>query len=468
MAPLSSAMSLKLGRMMEEEVIDVEDESSDDDDDLVQEVENPSHQASKCHTIESTDSASEGDQWDEEEKSGNEIRNKNRRRRRIQAIKSKEYYEKHRAEISQRRAQKYINRKNKDDRDKIPKVREMVTVHRVKETPVIQSVESLAEEEECKIIPHGEKDEDKKDKNGLVIAVSWSRGQSAQCPQCSYSASGSAVAEHVKSVHYKIKDFSCHLCDFSCSMERNLKYHMREKHNNFSKQERKKDENRQEKPRVPRKTIERGKIEQCPKCPYSTKYGNLARHMRSAHKVGRSDGEKSDVTIISDLKDEEARNGEQTKASQTTEDFKCNLCSFPARDKDDLITHANGAHRSSSLEEEPEPPQAPQSEITMVDVKKLKELGEKTEKDGKRQLKPQVPSQTADSSADVRVYNLPSPPPTPPPPSRKATETKLPGGWVKKIVPRMSGASSGRYDAYLYAPNGTRFRQAFIMWSKGI
>ena len=49
--------------MMDEEVIDVEDESSDaDDDDLVQEVANVNNCPSNSQAIESTDSASEGEQ----------------------------------------------------------------------------------------------------------------------------------------------------------------------------------------------------------------------------------------------------------------------------------------------------------------------------------------------------------------------------------------------------------------------
>ena len=40
----------------------------------------------------------------------------------------------------------------------------------------------------------------------------------------------------------------------------------------------------------------------------------------------------------------------------------------------------------------------------------------------------------------------------------KTTETKLPGGWLKRIVPRKSGASAGQADAYLYAPDGTIIR----------
>ena len=40
----------------------------------------------------------------------------------------------------------------------------------------------------------------------------------------------------------------------------------------------------------------------------------------------------------------------------------------------------------------------------------------------------------------------------------ETTETNLPGGWVKKIIPRKSGASAGLTDAYLYAPDGTQIR----------
>jgi len=37
---------------------------------------------------------------------------------------------------------------------------------------------------------------------------------------------------------------------------------------------------------------------------------------------------------------------------------------------------------------------------------------------------------------------------------------ELPGGWVKKIIPRKGGASgaSGQWDAYLYAPDNTKIR----------
>ena len=480
-------MSPKLGRMMEEEVINVEDESSDDDDDdLVQEVVNLNNQTSISQAMDSTDSASEGDQWDQEERSGHERSNKNRRRRRRENTYSKEYYQRHKAEILQKRAQRHNNRKSKDE---IPKVREMVTVHRVKETPMIQSVESLAgedhEADECQVVSV-EEDKDKVEpNNGLVIAVSWSQGKSAQCPHCPYNAGASAVAEHVKTVHLKIKDFSCHLCDFSSSAERLLRYHLRQKHNHCAVKENKKEGNRLEKPRVPPQTVVKQTRRRdlkfgyhtnkgCPKCPYITKSGNLARHMRSAHMVGKHDGEKEkgDETKNNDLKfcniEKSAGNGNQTIASDTTENFKCNLCPFASGEKDDLITHVNRAHRSSSLDEEPEPPQALQSEVTNVGDQNGKELGDNTrdkqENDGGRQPKPKVPSQTPNSSADVRIYKvqnpLPSPPlPPPPQPSTRATETRLPGGWVRKIVPRMSGATSGRSDAYLYAPDGTKLRQ---------
>ena len=38
-------------------------------------------------------------------------------------------------------------------------------------------------------------------------------------------------------------------------------------------------------------------------------------------------------------------------------------------------------------------------------------------------------------------------------------EMKLPGGWVKKIIPRKSGVTAGQTDAYLFAPDGTVIRQ---------
>ena len=41
----------------------------------------------------------------------------------------------------------------------------------------------------------------------------------------------------------------------------------------------------------------------------------------------------------------------------------------------------------------------------------------------------------------------------------ESLETKLPGGWTKKIIPRKNGASAGQIDVYLYAPDGTKIRQ---------
>ena len=40
----------------------------------------------------------------------------------------------------------------------------------------------------------------------------------------------------------------------------------------------------------------------------------------------------------------------------------------------------------------------------------------------------------------------------------ESQETKLPGGWTKKIIPRKNGASAGQIDVYLYAPDGTKIR----------
>ena len=40
----------------------------------------------------------------------------------------------------------------------------------------------------------------------------------------------------------------------------------------------------------------------------------------------------------------------------------------------------------------------------------------------------------------------------------ESLETKLPGGWTKKIIPRKNGASAGQIDVYLYAPDGTKIR----------
>ena len=416
-------MSFKLGRMMEEEVINVEDESSDDDDDLVQEVVDLNNQTSNNQPAGSTDSASEGDQWDKEKNSGHENSNKNRRGRRRHNIYQREYHQTHRAETLQKRASHY--RKNKGGHNEVPKVKEMVTIHRVKDRPMIQSVESLAEE--CQVVS-GEEDKDKVEPNNeLVIAVSWSQGKSAQCPKCPYNAGASAVAEHVKTVHYKIKDFFCHICDFSSSMERHLKFHLKQKHKYFLEQGRKKDVNKQEKPRFPLQTVAKetgttGRSEQCPKCPYTSKYGNLARHMRSAHKITISDNDKGDVTNSSGLKycekGENAGNGKQTEASHTTEDFKCKLCPFASGEKDELITHVNGAHRSSFLDEEPEPPQAPRSKVTNSENEKCKELGdnvqEKHEEHGGRQPNTQVPSHMADypvfPRADIRIYKVQNPP----------------------------------------------------------
>ena len=41
----------------------------------------------------------------------------------------------------------------------------------------------------------------------------------------------------------------------------------------------------------------------------------------------------------------------------------------------------------------------------------------------------------------------------------ESLEMKLPGGWVKKIIPRKSGVTAGQTDAYLFAPDGTVIRQ---------
>ena len=41
----------------------------------------------------------------------------------------------------------------------------------------------------------------------------------------------------------------------------------------------------------------------------------------------------------------------------------------------------------------------------------------------------------------------------------ESLETKLPGGWTKRIIPRKNGASAGQIDVYLYAPDGTKIRQ---------
>jgi len=35
---------------------------------------------------------------------------------------------------------------------------------------------------------------------------------------------------------------------------------------------------------------------------------------------------------------------------------------------------------------------------------------------------------------------------------------ELPGGWVKKIIPRKTGTSQGQWDAYLFTPDGTKIR----------
>ena len=41
-------------------------------------------------------------------------------------------------------------------------------------------------------------------------------------------------------------------------------------------------------------------------------------------------------------------------------------------------------------------------------------------------------------------------------------ETNLPGGWIKKIIPRKNGASAGQVDVYLYAPDGTKIRKDLL------
>ena len=40
----------------------------------------------------------------------------------------------------------------------------------------------------------------------------------------------------------------------------------------------------------------------------------------------------------------------------------------------------------------------------------------------------------------------------------ESLETKLSGGWKKKVIPRKNGASAGQIDVYLYAPDGTKIR----------
>jgi hypothetical protein len=38
------------------------------------------------------------------------------------------------------------------------------------------------------------------------------------------------VSSHVKSVHFKMKDFSCEMCDFKSSKKWNLKSHIKTVH----------------------------------------------------------------------------------------------------------------------------------------------------------------------------------------------------------------------------------------------
>ena len=38
---------------------------------------------------------------------------------------------------------------------------------------------------------------------------------------------------------------------------------------------------------------------------------------------------------------------------------------------------------------------------------------------------------------------------------------ELPDGWKKKIILRQGGATPGRLDVYLFAPDGTKIRLVF-------
>ena len=262
------------------------------------------------------------------------------------------------------------------------------------------------------------------------------------------------MAEHVKTRHLKIKDFSCHLCDFSSSAERLLKYHFRQKHN-LSSGKGVSVKNVPQEPQIQTAAKVIGRADQCPKCSYINRGKSsqvLVRHMRERHGIPatKSDIEKSDVTS-QDANSKPFRQEEnQEPECSTPEYFMCNLCSFVSAEKDDLITHANEAHRSSTLDEgEPEPPHDSKSMLG-----KPKDVND-NKKHGSRQPKSRVPSQTA----NVKTSS-PAPPSTPTP---KAIETRLPGGWVKKITPRKSGVSSGQYDAYLFAPDGTKLRQVLLL-----
>ena len=95
-----------------------------------------------------------------------------------------------------------------EDQSEAPKqIRRMVTFHTVKDSPIIQSVQSLTEEavEESPIIPGEEEEKDDNEPNyGLQIAASWSRGKEAECPKCSYkSRKWHNVVAHMRRVHMK-------------------------------------------------------------------------------------------------------------------------------------------------------------------------------------------------------------------------------------------------------------------------
>lgn len=51
------------------------------------------------------------------------------------------------------------------------------------------------------------------------------------CSECSkHFSERNAMRTHVKVVHRKIKDYSCHKCDFICGQKGNLDAHMKRKH----------------------------------------------------------------------------------------------------------------------------------------------------------------------------------------------------------------------------------------------
>ena len=171
------------------------------------------------------------------------------------------------------------------------------------------------------------------------------------CDECGYAAAlKSGLAQHVKSVHLKIREWACDMCGYAASLKKTLMEHVHSIHWKSRSFKCEKCEfatsSRKSLTRHVRGIHLKIKDFKCDVCDYaSVEKKSVDNHRRAIH---RGDMADSDKALFIDKEELTGITLEET-TSPVIKEWVCDMCGYVAAQKSSLVEHVHNVHWKGNL-----------------------------------------------------------------------------------------------------------------------